>query len=437
MKMRFYLSLIIAKFLYFILKITKLSSGTAILGLISLKICPDFLKIANKYISIKKINITGTNGKTTTSGLISHILKANNKSIINNSLGANMLNGIVNTLALEINPFKKVEYSVIETDEAFLEKVYKGMDSDFLVVTNLFEDQTDRFSSPLYTKSLIQKAIDSKPDLQLILNADEPISASLKSQNKSPIYFSIKSIKDENGTTVESQKIDFTCPICENKMKYTKNFYSQVGHYICSCGYKKPEANYNADIVLYKNYTKIILNEEEYDLPLIGIYNAYNALGAIVLAKELGIQNIKNCLNSFKVAFGRCEKRILNGHNTLIQLIKNPTGANEALKNVNLDSNILIAINNNPADGKDISWINDVNFENFSNISKEIVVTGLCCNDMSERLKKAGVKNVKTISNIKNAVKYVAEKADNEVSILTTYTALLQIDKIKEIKKCF
>ena len=166
-------------------------------------------------------------------------------------------------------------------------------------------------------------------------------------------------------------------------------------------------------------------------------YNAYNALGAIVLAKELGIQNIKNCLKSFKVAFGRCEKRILNGHDTLIQLIKNPAGANEALKNVNLDSNILIAINNNPADGKDISWINDVDFEKFSNISKEIVVTGLSSDDMSERLKKAGVKNVKTISNIKNAVKYVAEKADNEVSILTTYTALLQIDKIKEIKKCF
>ena len=159
MKMRFYLSLFIAKFLYLILKITKLSSGTAILGLITLKICPDFLIFANDYIGNTKINITGTNGKTTTSGIITHLIKKTGAKIINNTSGANMLNGIVNALALQINPIKKVDFSVIETDEAFLEKVYSKMSGDYLLVTNLFEDQTDRFANPLVTKSLIQKGI--------------------------------------------------------------------------------------------------------------------------------------------------------------------------------------------------------------------------------------------------------------------------------------
>ena len=437
MLIRFYLSLIVAKILYLFLKITKLSSGTAILGLISLKICPEFLKFANLNFTNKKINISGTNGKTTTSGILSHILKYNNKTLIHNSLGANMLNGIVNTLALEINPFKKVEYSILETDEAFLEIVYNKMDSDYLLVTNLFEDQTDRFSSPLFTKSLIQRAIDKKPNIQLILNADEPISASLKSQNYNPIFYGIEKVIDEQDNIVEYFSSEFLCPICNENLNYSKNFYSQLGHYTCSCGYKRPEVKYSASVKLFKNYSIIRLADEEFKIPLVGLFNAYNALGAIALAKELNISNIQDCLNSFKVAFGRSEKRILNGHETLIQLIKNPTGANEALRHIDLASNILIAINDNYADGRDISWIDQTNFEKLASVNKEVVVSGLRCDDMAERIKKAGVKNIKTIPNINNAVKYIAENAEKDITILTTYTALLQIDKIKEMKKCF
>ena len=110
-EIRFYFSLIIARFIFFLFKITKLSSGTAIIGLIALKICPDFLTQANKYITESKISITGTNGKTTTSGLLTHLIKESKKTVINNSMGANMLNGIVNALALQINPFKNFDYS--------------------------------------------------------------------------------------------------------------------------------------------------------------------------------------------------------------------------------------------------------------------------------------------------------------------------------------
>ena len=167
------------------------------------------------------------------------------------------------------------------------------------------------------------------------------------------------------------------------------------------------------------------------------MFNAYNALGAIALAKELGISYIKENLKTFKVAFGRSEKRVLNGHETIIQLIKNPAGTNEVLKTVYLNSNILIAINNNTADGTDISWINQVDFEMFSRVNKEIVVSGLCAKEMAERLQKANVKNIKIIPSIDKSVDYVSKIADNNIKVLSTYTALLKIDKIKEMKKFY
>ena len=436
MKFRFYLSLIIAKLSYLFLKITKLSSGTAIIGLLTLKICPDFLTYINPIIKISKINITGTNGKTTTSGLITHLLKKENKKIITNSEGANMLNGIVNTFALKTCPVFPAEYSVIETDEAFLEKVYTKLSGDYLLVTNLFEDQTDRFENPIFTRNLIQRGIDKQPDVQLILNADEPISASLKS-NKETIYFGINNVYDENNNLLNYEQKPFNCPICNKELEYTKQFYSQQGHYTCSCGYKRQTPKYLADVKLLKNSVELTLGEENFNIPLVGLYNAYNALGAIVLVKELKLKNINKNIETFKVAFGRSERRILKGHETLIQLIKNPAGTNEILKTVDLDSNILIAINNNIADGKDVSWINQVEFEKLASVNKEIIITGLCAKEVTDRLIKAGVKKYKTIYDIKEAVKYLADNADKNITILTSYTALLKIDKIKEMKKCY
>ena len=436
MKIRFYLSLFIARLLYFLLKITKLSSGTAILGLITLKICPNFLDYINDYISISQINVTGTNGKTTSSGLISHLILKSNKSLINNSIGANMLNGIVNALALQINPLKNFDYSVIETDEAFLSKVYNKMHGDYLLVTNLFEDQTDRFKNPIFTRDLIQKGIDLNSSVQLILNADEPISASLTSA-KPAIFYGINSVKDENNNLIESINVDFNCPKCNAHLSYSKNFYSQVGHFSCECGYQTPKAKYIADVELHKDYSILNINNEIFEIPLMGLYNAYNALGAIALAKELGISDIQENIKTFKVAFGRSEKRFLNNHEAIIQLIKNPAGTNEVLKTINLDSNILIAANNNIADGTDISWINQANFEILEKANKEIIASGLCAQDIAIRLEKAGVKNIKVIPDIKKAIEYIGNTADNKITILTTYTALLKIDKIKEMKKCF
>lgn len=437
-KLEFYFSIFIAKILYFGLKLTKLSSGTSFIGMLVLKICPDFLSFANEYIEKSKINVTGTNGKTTTSGLITHLIKTSGESVINNSMGANMLTGVVNALALDINPFQKADYSVIESDEAYLEKIYEKFDADYLVVTNLFRDQLDRYGELATTKKLIQRGIDKKPEIQLILNADDPLVSSFDSP-KSPVFYGIEEVIYANDTTEQQSSTEeiFNCPHCSKPLKYSKKFFAQQGHYYCNCGYKRPEPEYKAVVTLHKNYSILNVNGKEYKVPLVGLFNAYNALGAIALAEILGIKDVEKNLSSFRVAFGRSEVKYLDGHKTLIQLIKNPIGANEVLKTVDLDSQILIAINDNYADGRDVSWLWDAEFEFLKGAKNEIIVSGIRANDMALRLKYAGIENIKLIPDIKKAIDYAGKTADNNITILPTYTALLRINKLRRLKKCY
>ena len=436
MKGSYLFSLYTAKLFKLGLNITKLSAGTSIIGKIVLKLCPDFLSHTNKYIKTK-INVTGTNGKTTTSGLISHLLKESGNSVINNALGANMIQGVVNTLAVDLNPLKKYNYSVIESDEAFLEVIYKNFEADYLVVTNLFRDQLDRYGELATTKKFIQNGIDLKPNLTLLLNADDPLVASFSGGGKH-IFYGVQNVEYKDGLKPSESHTEeaFNCP-CGKPLNYDKKFYAQQGHYSCECGYKRPEPKYKANVTLYKDHSILNINGEEFEVRLVGLFNAYNALGAIALCKELGINNIKENLKTFKVAFGRSEVKYLNGKRTLIQLIKNPIGANEVLKTVDLESNLLIIINDNYADGRDVSWLWDAEFEALRESKKEIVVSGIRANDMALRLKYAGVgvNNIKVIGDIEKAVDYIGKSADNNITILPTYTALLKLDKMKNLKR--
>ena len=186
------------------------------------------------------------------------------------------------------------------------------------------------------------------------------------------------------------------------------------------------------DIILEKNYSVIKLNNEEFKVPLVGLFNAYNALAAIALLKTTGIQNIKAPLINFKTEFGRSEIREVRGHKTLIQLIKNPAGASEVIKSVDLESNLLIIINDNYADGRDVSWLWDADFERFKEAQNPIVVSGKRADDMAVRLKYTGFPDSKinVIPDIKNAIDYITTISENNITILPTYTALLELNKL-------
>ena len=316
--MRFYLSLIIAKLVYLAIKLRHKSSGTSFVGMLTLKICPDFLAHCSKYIKKDIATITGTNGKSTTSGIMAHILETNNQKVIHNLEGANMLTGIANVFALGINPFKRYDYAVIESDEAYLTKLYDYMKSNYLVVTNLFRDQLDRYGELNTTAEFIKSAIYKNPDLKLILNADDPIVATFN-RTKYAVYYGFENVKCNTKSNAPSEV--FNCA-CGNPLEYSKRFFAQQGHYFCpKCGYKRPECNYPADVEVFEDYSIITLKGFEYKVNLTGLYNAYNALASIAFALELGIssEQIQKALDTYHSIFGRTEKRIINGNQALIQ----------------------------------------------------------------------------------------------------------------------
>lgn len=426
--MRFYLSIIIAKLVYLAIKLRHKSSGTSFVGMLTLRICPDFLAHCNKYIKKDIATITGTNGKSTTSGIMAHILETNSQKVIHNLEGANMLTGIANVFALGVSPFKRYDYAVIESDEAYLTKLYDYIKSNYLVVTNLFRDQLDRYGELNTTADFIKSAIAKNPDLKLILNADDPIVATFN-KTKYAVFYGFENVKCNNKSNAPSE--NFNCA-CGHPLEYSKRFFAQQGHYFCpKCGYKRPECNYPADVEVFDDYSIITLKGFKYRVNLAGLYNAYNALASIAFALELGISNeqIQKALDSYHSIFGRTEKRIINGNQTLIQLIKNPTGASEVLKTVDLNSNIVIAINDNYADGRDISWLWDSDFEQLKNAQKLVITSGIRANDMATRLKYAGIPQEKIIvePNIKKAIDKATKSG--KTTILPSYTALLSIKK--------
>lgn len=440
-KLKFYLSLIIARCAYIGIRLLNKSSGTSFVGMLVLKICPDFLKYCSKYIKKRIITITGTNGKSTTSGLIAHILETAHQKVVHNLKGANMLTGVANVFALSIAPMKRYDYAVIESDEAYLTKLYDYMKSDYLVVTNLFRDQLDRYGELNTTAEFIKNAIDKNPDLKLILNSDDPIVATFD-RTKYAVYYGFENVEYDCSYEHKSNAPTevFNC-MCGEELKYSKQFFAQQGHYYCpKCGYKRHECNYSADVKVYNDYSVLTVRNRgisfEFKVNLAGLYNAYNALAAISLGFEAGMnqEEIQKSLDTYQAIFGRTEKRTINGNPAVIQLIKNPTGASEVLKTVDLKSNIVIAINDNYADGRDISWLWDSDFEQLKNAEKLVITSGCRANDMATRLKYAGIPQEKIIvePNIKKAI----DKAtiEGKTTILPSYTALLKINK-EHLKK--
>lgn len=432
-RVRFYIALIVARLAYLAIKLRNKSSGTSFVGMLTLKICPNFLKYCQKYIKNKIATVTGTNGKSTTSGLMAHILETANQKVIHNLEGANMLTGVANVFALNIEPLKRYDYAVIESDEAYLTKLYDYIKSDYLVVTNLFRDQLDRYGELNTTAEFIKNAIDKNPDLKLILNADDPIVSTFD-RTKYTVFYGFENVEYDCAYEHKSNAPSevFNCA-CGNPLEYSKQFFAQQGHYFCpKCGYKRHKCDYSANVKVYNEFSIITVNNDfEFKVNLAGLYNAYNALAAIAFAFELELNQseIQKALDTYHAIFGRTEKRIINGNPAVIQLIKNPTGASEVLKTVDLNSNIVIAINDNYADGRDISWLWDSDFEQLKDAQKLVITSGIRANDMAARLKYAGIPQEKIIiePNIKKAIDKATK--DGKTTILPSYTALLSIKK--------
>lgn len=449
-KLSFYIALFAAKSVNFGLHLMK-RAGTSLPGVVALKISKNFLSFLSRYCEKNIITITGTNGKTTTAGLFAHILKTAKNSVLHNEKGANMLSGIASSLAVSYKPFSKFDYAVLESDEAYLTKLYDYINADYLLVTNLFRDQLDRYGELDTTAKKIQEAIDKNPELKIFINADDPMLSDLGSSNKK-IFYGFEQITYKTNIVNSQAPAEAVNCSCGADLSYEQRYYAHIGKYKCTnCAKKRPEPDYKGSVIIYDNFSELYLQRKNEDkskelyfrVPLIGLYNAYNALASISAALELGISPylIQQALHSYKSVFGRAEKFQYNGRNILVQLIKNPTGASEVLRTVNKNTSakVLIIINDNYADGRDVSWLWDADFELLKDYPDNIVISGTRAYDMAVRMKYAGfdVSKIEVTEDIKtafiNSVNSINE--GEQLLIMPTYTALLEMQKFLNNKK--
>jgi len=441
-KIQSLLSILVSKL---IMKLSKVlfQGGTNFPGRIALRLDKNILKtIANNY---EVILITGTNGKTTTTSMIYGMVKASGKPVITNSTGANMYTGIVacfiSNYSFRQSTEKKI--AVIEVDEANLKFITQYITPKIITITNLFRDQMDRYGEVYTTLRKILEGIETVPESTLILNGDESLFGNLKLKNEVRFYgFGTK--VNENKIVDVNADAKF-CTICKSAYEYNFITYNHLGDFYCpSCGYKRPALTYSIDQIVDLNTSgsTVFINNKQYYINQPGTYNIYNAICAYSVAKSLGIEDniIEHSLKTVASSFGRQETLNIEGIEVKIILVKNPAGYDEAVNTINLDKrkiNLSLLLNDNYADGKDVSWIWDVNFERLTdlNISK-VMISGIRLYDMAIRLKVAGFPSDSFLlcSDEESLLNEIKTCSGEIVYILATYTAMINLRKFLHSK---
>ena len=396
------------------------------LGKIVKKLSPDILKSIK--IDCPVIAVTATNGKTTTNNAIRYMLEQNGKKVVSNREGNNMETGIITTLikSCTLTGKIKADFVIFEVDESYVPIVFKKIPLNTLVVLNFFRDQLDRNGE---VQSLILKINEflKTYDGNLVLNNDDPNVARLgraNENNKNVYYFSVDKYKYATEEQSEAGEGKF-CPFDKTRLEYEYYQYSHIGKFKCpKCGYG--EENLYTKVENVDLDAKTFKEEDiSYEFLANNIYTIYNYAAVISVAKLYDL-DAKEAIKTFKLDNGRAENVKINGCETIINLAKNPTGANVSLRTLNEDKEekeLLFVLNDNSADGKDVSWIWDINF-NVQNVTR-IITAGTRAYDMAIRIKTSGFdeNKIEPYLDLKKAVQALY-KTNTKKYVIANYTAL-------------
>lgn len=419
--------------------------GTDMPGRLALRVCPGLLAILAGQV--KTVAITGTNGKTTSARMIEEAFAEQGLSYFANRSGANLISGITTEFVMNsgLGGRMRKEYAIIECDEAAARRVFGQLKPRVILVTNLFRDQLDRYGEVTHTLGNIRTAVQGAPEAVLCLNADCSLTASLAEDLPNPtVFFGI-----DKGAAPSREKPEISdathCIRCKTEYEYDYITYGHLGGFRCPhCGYRRHDADYAVSTVVEQRAdgSSLVLKVRgvqylaEVNLP--AMYNIYNAVGAVAAATEMGLgtQAAIQALGRFRCGFGRMEQFPLGG-GTRMMLVKNPAGCNqviEFLQNIKEKFVLVICLNDRSADGTDVSWIWDADFEGLTDMSgrlEQVIVSGDRAGDMHVRVKYAGV-----------AEAYIREERDYEalvqqlarqelpVFIMPTYTAMLDLRQV-------
>ena len=387
-----------------------------------------------KYFKIKCpiIAVTATNGKTMTNNAIGYVFKKAGYKVISNVEGNNMETGILSTLMKNSSLTGKIkaDYLVFEVDESYIPVVFKYLKLDTLVILNFFRDQLDR-NGEVETLILRINEFLKTYTGNLVLNSDDPnVSRLAKANptNENIYYYSVEKYKFATEEIREAGEGKF-CPFCNTKLEYEYYQYSHIGKFRCpNCGYGENK--------IYKLATNVDLKNKSFEIDNFtyttnfnSIYNIYNFTAVIACTSLYNIDRniIEHALSTFKLNNGRLEELEIKGNKTIINLAKNPTGANVSLRILNEDDDekeLLFVLNDNLADGHDVSWIWDINFDELKNVTR-IITSGTRAYDIAIRIQTAGYDSNKILPylNLNEAVDELYS-TNSKKYVIANYTAL-------------
>ncbi len=419
--------------------------GVTMAGKLALKIDPTILTKLSSQVR-KDIFVTcGTNGKTTTNNLLCSAIEAEGNKVICNHTGSNMLMGVAAAFVLNAKISGKLDadYAVIEVDEASTVRVFPHFKPDYMIITNLFRDQLDRYGEIDITMKLLQQAMDMAPDLKLIVNGDDALVAylAMESGHDFKTFGISEKVFPDNSSSGEIREGRF-CKKCGEKLVYDFYHYSQMGVYHCPhCGFERPAIDFDGSGINMKNGLAFDVEGRHIACSYRGFYNIYNILACYSAARTAGLElkNLERVLEEFNPQNGRNEVFNIKGTKVLLNLAKNPAGLNQNIASVmedETDKDIIIVINDNAQDGKDISWLWDVDFDALADPSiKSITTSGIRCQDMRLRMKYVDIP-ADLVADVKSAVeKKIADGCGN-LYVLVNYTALYDTHNLlKEMEK--
>ena len=427
-------------------RFSRRGGGTTLPGDVARVIDRDILRKLSQDLKFGSIVITGTNGKTTTARLISWLLEGAGHRVVSNRSGANLIFGVTAATLESANGSGRLraDWGVFEIDEASLPKAIEEIQPKAALVLNLFRDQLDRYGELESIAKKIEAALANLPaGSTSLLNADDPRVAEIGSNlNHPPLWFGL------DDTSVAEHDLPHaadarTCPRCGASLIFDAVYVGHDGIYRCPNGdFQRPTPDITATGITLDGFDNIAMTvhsanakqDQRIALPMGGLYNAYNVLAAYSAGITLGLDPdyIAHRLQNFRAAFGRQERLEFRGRHLNLVLSKNPAGFNETLRTaVDLanGNNFLIALNDRKADGTDVSWIWDVDFERLKGKAHALIPAGNRAHDLAVRFKYAGVNAAPPETDPGRALDALVKATpDGETAhLLCSYTAMLDL----------